>query len=627
MAYPLLIVFLSLLSLLHHSLSCLSTHKQSLLQFKSLVTRKNDDNSAPFFAFDSWNTSNCCNWEGVTCNRELPTKPVTKLSLSGVVPLTYTAPSSAIASLFAIKTLTFLDISQNSLEGEIPWKGFENLMNLRYLDLSSNLLNGTIPLTIFKLRHLRHLNLGANSLTGVLASAVADLSSLEFLSIDENFLTGQIPSEIGNLIELKVLSLSQNQFSGELPQHILRLERLQILDLGNASTIMILLLSRNNLTGSIPASITNIYRLLVLDLSENQFSGDSFPQFGPDTYLAYVDLSENGFYGEVPMSFGRQIRSLALSGNKFTGPLPGKLNTMQFIENLDLHDNYITGEMPFWIGQISTISVLNLRNNKLEGPVPHTISNLSKLHVLDLSGNNLSGSIPIQMGHLEGMVDTITYFSISDLFTFSIDLSDITFYWKGALRGLGYQRVSTYANLDLSRNGFSGIIPIELGNLKGLKSLNMSYNMIQGRIPANFGHLGKLESLDLSHNRLNGSIPPSFESLNELTTLDLSYNRLMGRIPDKGKMSSMMDIASYTNNSGLCGIQIRVRCESDNPTKVSDGDLVAEGEEKSEDHWFKWIVVFGFFLGFSGAMTVSYFSGFLYPDPPRRYLRSHRQRR
>jgi hypothetical protein len=68
----------------------------------------------------------------------------------------------------------------------------------------------------------------------------------------------------------------------------------------------------------------------------------------------------------------------------------------------------------------------------------------------------------------------ITYFSIADLFTLSIDLSEITVYWEGALWGLGYQHVSTYANLHLSRNRFSGIIRPDLGNLKGLKSLNIT---------------------------------------------------------------------------------------------------------------------------------------------------------
>jgi hypothetical protein len=86
-------------------------------------------------------------------------------------------------------------------------------------------------------------------------------------------------------------------------------------------------------------------------------------------------------------------------------------------------------------------------------------------------------------------------------------------------------------------------------------------------------------------------------------------------------MSTMSDQRSYTNNSGLYGFQIQVQCEPVDPSEVNEGDLDTAEEENSEDHWLKWSVVSGFFLGFCVAVPISYFTGFLNPNLPRQYLR------
>ena len=65
------------------------------------------------------------------------------------------------------------------------------------------------------------------------------------------------------------------------------------------------------------------------------------------------------------------------------------------------------------------------------------------------------------------------------------------------------------ARLFLNRNGLSGEIPPELGNLTKLFWLDLSNNELSGEIPPELGNLANLKRLDLSDNDLSGCIPNS----------------------------------------------------------------------------------------------------------------------
>ncbi|KAF5773629.1 putative leucine-rich repeat-containing, plant-type, leucine-rich repeat domain superfamily [Helianthus annuus] len=130
------------------SFSCPSHQKQALLHFKSTLTTTISSSSYHMVQLKSWNpTSDCCSWERVNCTE---TKTITELHLDGlVVPLPGIDPapvfSDILAPLFHIRSLTLLDISNNSLHDEIPGDGFVNLTELVHLDLKDNQFNGSIP--------------------------------------------------------------------------------------------------------------------------------------------------------------------------------------------------------------------------------------------------------------------------------------------------------------------------------------------------------------------------------------------------------------------------------------------------------------------------------------------------
>lgn len=85
--------------------------------------------------------------------------------------------------------------------------------------------------------------------------------------------------------------------------------------------------------------------------------------------------------------------------------------------------------------------------------------------------------------------------------------------------------------LELSSNNLVGPIPPELGQLNSLTSLRLSFNQLEGPIPQEFGQLTYLATLELHRNQLSGTIPVQLSELTNLKRLSLSQNRLTGLIP------------------------------------------------------------------------------------------------
>lgn len=84
--------------------------------------------------------------------------------------------------------------------------------------------------------------------------------------------------------------------------------------------------------------------------------------------------------------------------------------------------------------------------------------------------------------------------------------------------------------LYLAGNDFTGSL-CGVGQLSQLKALHLGNNGLRGPIPAELGQLDQLEHLFLFSNYFSGPIPPEIGNLDYLINLSLSGNDLTGSIP------------------------------------------------------------------------------------------------
>lgn len=108
-------------------------------QVQTLFSWKSQLNISGSDTLSSWNVADAspCNWAGVKCNQR---GEVSEIELKGF-DLQLSPPVTILRSL---KSLTSLTLSSLNLTGAIP-KEIGDLSELKVLDLSDNSLSGEIP--------------------------------------------------------------------------------------------------------------------------------------------------------------------------------------------------------------------------------------------------------------------------------------------------------------------------------------------------------------------------------------------------------------------------------------------------------------------------------------------------
>ncbi|KAM3746751.1 hypothetical protein ACB098_06G224600 [Castanea mollissima] len=573
------------------ALLCSQVQSSALLQFKQLFSFSESasflcHNSYP--KMESWKVgTDCCSWDGVTCDRVR--RDVIGLDLS-CSWLYGTIPSNI--RLFLLPHLQHLNLAFNDFSLSPISSGFVDMSLVSvssFMNLSSSLtsltleacqLNGRMSNNIFHLPNLRELNLKENrELMGVFPMAnwtnplrFLDVSSTTlFLRVANNKLYGSIPKSISNLANLRDLDISSNNLSGIVDfDKLTKLKYLQDLDLSYNSISLsikkwmfeigenlrylnlshnflsrkfpippfsteILFISNNSLIGNIPSMICNISSLRLFDLSHNSLSG-TLPQClgNISESIQVMDLRMNNFHGAIPNKFAKdnQLITLVINGNQLEGLLPKALVNCKKMEVLDLGNNK----------QI-ILKVLVLKSNRFYGPIENhkTSGNIfSKLRILDLSHNEFTGLLP------RNYFQNLNAMMTKDEGKKQQYIGETDYYQDSV--------VMTVKE-----------IPKVLARLTILRLLNLSHNSLTGHILLSLANLSALESLDLSSNRLIGDIHIQLTSLTFLAKLNLSQNQLTGPIP-QGKQFGTFENDSYYGNLGLCGFTLSIKCSNDGLT-------------------------------------------------------------
>eukprot|EP00258_Populus_trichocarpa_P017831 XP_006379987.2 receptor-like protein 13 isoform X1 [Populus trichocarpa] len=293
--------------------------------------------------------------------------------------------------------LSFLSISMNHFQGQIPSEIGARLPGLEVLFMSENGFNGSIPFSLGNISLLEVLDLSNNSLQGQIPGWIGNMSSLEFLDLSRNNFSGLLPPRFGSSSKLKFIYLSRNNLQGPIAMAFHDSSEIFALDLSHndltgripewidrLSNLRFLLLSYNNLEGEIPIHLYRLDQLTLIDLSHNHLSGNIL-SWMISTYNFPV---ENTYYDSLSssqQSFEFTTKNVSLS---YRG------NIIWYFIGIDFSCNNFTGQIPPEIGNLSMIKVLNLSHNNLTGPIPPTFSNLKEIESLDLSYNKLDGEIP-----------------------------------------------------------------------------------------------------------------------------------------------------------------------------------------------------------------------------------------
>ncbi|GJP79917.1 hypothetical protein CLOP_g10131 [Closterium sp. NIES-67] len=275
-----------------------------------------------------------------------------------------------------------IDIQDAQLAGDLPPSLF-GLTTLRTINLALNpKITGSFPETLGNLLQLTTLDMHSCGLSGSIPSTIGRLTNLKYFLVNQNRLSGSLPSQMGALPHLYMLDVMDNQLEGPLPSF------------EGATELGHLHMSRNLFT-SVPAEISQLPKLEHLLMDSNRLTHD-IPLAFNNTNFTVIYWSNNIIPGPLPSTwFFPKLRDFLVSNCSLPDqPLPSFPRSVN-LSNLDLSGNSFTGAIPGSLFQQSPNLVnLNLASNALDSDLPPEITTASKLQSVFLADNQLTGPLP-----------------------------------------------------------------------------------------------------------------------------------------------------------------------------------------------------------------------------------------
>uniref|UniRef100_A0ACD5T6I6 Uncharacterized protein n=1 Tax=Avena sativa TaxID=4498 RepID=A0ACD5T6I6_AVESA len=399
-----------------------------------------------------------------------------------------------------------------------------------YVYSYSHSLHGQVSSSLLSLRHsLRHLDLSGNYLLGdamAMPGFLGSLKSLTYLNLSNMGFHGTIPPQLGNLSKLVHLDIGNQydnystMYSGKDISWLLRLHSLQHLNM--ASIDLSRAIDWVYTINALPNLAVLVLRYCGLNISNTP---SSLPHHNL-TVLQELDLSFNSVNNLAAHNWLWDVTSL---------------------KSLKLRSCESSGTFPDELGNLTLLRTFDISWNNIKGMIPRALQKLCNLKSLRLDGNNIGGDITEVMH----MIPNCSWKNLQELGLRSTNINGTTLHLLSNLTSLSM--------LDVSQNGLSASVPMEIGTLANLTYLNFADNNLSGSVPKEIGMLENLVYLDLRDNNfLSGSMPVEIGTLTNLTYLDLGGTNLSGLVPvEIGMLTNLayLDLGS-TNLSGLVPVEI-----------------------------------------------------------------------
>ncbi|XP_037455107.1 tyrosine-sulfated glycopeptide receptor 1-like [Triticum dicoccoides] len=489
-----------LICLISPTSSCTEQEKASLLQF--LAGLSQDGGLAA-----SWqHRTDCCQWEGITCRQD--------------------------------RSITDVLLASKGLEGHVS-ESLGNLTGLQHLNLSHNSLSGGLPLELLSSSSILVLDISYNQFKGTLQELPASTTArpIKVLNISSNFFTGQFPSTTWKGMEnLVAFNASNNSFTGQIPAHFCN----------TSPYISALDLSFNRFSGSLPQGLGDCSKMIELRAGYNDLSGTIPDELFNATSLEYLSFSNNHLHGVLEDAHIFNLRNLStldLGGNNFSGKIPDSIGQLKKLQELHLNNNNMSGELPSAVSNCINLIIIDLKSNNFSGELANVnFSNMLNLKTLDLLYNNFTGKVPESIyscsnltalrlsgnklhGQLSPRIGDLKYLTFLSLGKNSF--KNI----KNVLQIL--QSCRNLTTLLIGQNFIGEHMPeeVKVEGFEKLQVLDIGGCPLFGKIPLWISNLANLEVLVLSDNQLTGSIPAWIKALKHLFYLNIRNNNLTGEIP------------------------------------------------------------------------------------------------
>ncbi|RVW49165.1 Receptor like protein 42 [Vitis vinifera] len=396
--------------------------------------------------------------------------------------------------------------------------------------------------------------------------------------------TKAVPSFLLNQHELQMLDLSHSGMTGKVPTWLLvNNTALEFLSIGsNILTVLLIC----NLTRPIstwfylispPISSTERFHLTSVLSSE----------------FACLNMSGNALQGYIPPSVDKmeELRSLDLSFNNFSGPLPRSL---------------FMGEISEGLLESSSLELLDISNNSFSGVIPDWIGNFSLLTSLVLSRNSLEDYHIGRKGAREDKFGNVDYVWAANLslstYSYEEELSRFRFLFGVGDAESDEGDVVEFISKSRSES-YAGSI------LHFMSGMDLSDNKLTGPIPREMGYLSGIHTINLSHNHFSGPIPETFSNLKEVESLDISYNELTGKTPEMKFQFMTFDQSIMRENPLLCGLPLERSCTPTGPPPATP----PTSEKEEIGLWkaiFLWSFVGSYGVAFLGIAAFLYLSSY-----------------